>query len=108
MIYELLASFADMFVWKIHPVVHCVPLFICSRMTVPTPTPILANNANIVATLNQPTGLIRPTEAPPKRNQVKNACSKYSFLSLFTLFLVMMYTFVYMKKFSLELYDDDI
>ncbi|KAL9537235.1 hypothetical protein MBANPS3_011959 [Mucor bainieri] len=44
-------------------------------MTVPTPTPILANNANIVAALNQPTGLIRPTEAPPKRNQVKNACT---------------------------------
>ncbi|GAN10034.1 hypothetical protein MAM1_0314c09568 [Mucor ambiguus] len=44
-------------------------------MTVPTPTPILANNATIVAALNQPTGLIRPTEAPPKRNQVKNACT---------------------------------
>ncbi|KAK4510630.1 uncharacterized protein ATC70_005061 [Mucor velutinosus] len=44
-------------------------------MTVPTPTPILANNANVVATLNQPTGLPRPAEAPPKRNQVKNACT---------------------------------
>lgn len=55
-------------------------------MTVPTPTPILANNANVVATLNQPTGLIRPAEAPPKRNQVKNACSKYIFLYSFTPF----------------------
>lgn len=50
-------------------------------MTVPTPTPILANNANTVAVpvINQNIGVLRThsTSDTPKRNQVKNACSKF-------------------------------
>lgn len=50
-------------------------------MTVPTPTPILANNANTAAVpvINQNIGVLRThsTSDTPKRNQVKNACSKF-------------------------------
>jgi hypothetical protein len=56
-------------------------------MTVPTPTPILSNNANTVAVpvINQNIGVLRnhSTSDTPKRNQVKNACSKFSICFFF-------------------------
>ncbi|CEP08945.1 hypothetical protein [Parasitella parasitica] len=47
-------------------------------MTVPTPTPVLANNVSVVVPgINQNMGVIRAhsTSETPKRNQVKNACT---------------------------------